>query len=127
MMVFLVSGLWHAGLGYGIGLGLSGLGRAERSLSVGERALALGGDGQPCAEGHARGRLYGGATLLVFHLVLVSWVFFRAAEIWAMADGDLRRIGSALPEIPGLMARYPFTPSMPSSRRSSSACWRSRR
>jgi hypothetical protein len=48
-------------------------------------------------------------TLLVFHLVLVSWVFFRAGNL---PDGltVLSRIWWALPDLPGLLVRYPFTP-----------------
>jgi len=34
MIVFLVSGIWHAGLGYGIGWAVSGMGGAERDLPV---------------------------------------------------------------------------------------------
>ncbi len=48
------------------------------------------------------------ATLLVFHLVLVSWIFFRAADL---GDGIavITRIWAALPDLPALVTRYPFT------------------
>lgn len=48
------------------------------------------------------------AGLLVFHLVLVSWIFFRAGsatEGWLV----LRRIAAALPDLPTLLASYPLT------------------
>ena len=44
MVVFVVSGLWHAGLGYGVGWTFLDLGRAQRRLSV-DRA----GDARPVA------------------------------------------------------------------------------
>jgi D-alanyl-lipoteichoic acid acyltransferase DltB (MBOAT superfamily) len=110
MLVFLVSGLWHAGLGYGFGWGfivwgaLNGLWLwGERGLRPWRRRLTRRVKGTWVAPLH--GAL---AALLVFHLVLVSWVFFRAGEI-----GDaltiLSRIGAALPELPALLLRYPFT------------------
>jgi hypothetical protein len=43
-----------------------------------------------------------------FHLILISWVFFRAENI-DQALMVLKRIGSALPSIPGLIGNYPFT------------------
>lgn len=110
MIVFLVSGIWHAGLGYGIGWGFLVWGSLnggylcmERALSPLRRRLRV----------RLKGTLSGGlyrvfTTLLVFHLVLISWVFFRAADL---GDGVtvIIRIWTSLPELPGLVARYPFT------------------
>lgn len=110
MIVFLVSGLWHAGLGYGIGLGFLAWGAMNGAYMWGERALGPLRRGiRDRLGGGVAGRLYSfGATLLVFHLVLVSWIFFRAADL---SDGItvFGRIRAALPDLPGLVARYPFT------------------
>ncbi|MWD29093.1 MBOAT family protein [Aquicoccus sp. SCR17] len=110
MLVFLVSGLWHAGLGYGFGWGFivwGGLNGfylwAERALRPARRQLAQRLAGTAWARVHAVA-----AGLLVFHLVLVSWIFFRAGsatEGWLV----LRRIVAALPDLPTLLASYPFT------------------
>ncbi|WP_137701213.1 MBOAT family O-acyltransferase [Marimonas lutisalis] len=110
MAVFLASGLWHAGLGYGFGWGfliwgaLNGLFVwAERALYHPRQWLTARFSGSAWARLHAIL-----AGLIVFHLILVTWVFFRAGNI-----GDamliLRRIWAALPELPGLLAAYPFT------------------
>ncbi|WP_417669647.1 MBOAT family O-acyltransferase [Roseibium sp.] len=110
MLVFIASGIWHAGLGYGIGMGflvwgfLNGLYLwIERALNPLRRKL----------RGRIRGTFFEPvhvmlATLLVFHLILISWVFFRATTISASLT-ILRRMWDALPEMPGLLLRYPFT------------------
>jgi len=110
MIVFLVSGLWHAGLGYGIGWtflvwgALNGfyqwLGLATRSFWRRVAAFAP--------------RLSGSVALLLlrvvltFHLIAIAWVFFRAKSV-----GDalliLQKIGSRLTELPALALKYPFT------------------
>jgi alginate O-acetyltransferase complex protein AlgI len=110
MIVFMVSGLWHAGLGYGVGWtfliwgALNGfynwVGLATRSLWRRLGALLP--------------RVAGSRPLLVlrvlitFHLIAIAWVFFRAKSI-----GDailiLKKIATRLPELPGLIPRYPFT------------------
>ncbi len=110
MVVFLVSGLWHAGLGYGVGWtfliwgALNGfyqwLGLATRSFwrRVGEMVPRVA-NGMP---------LLVLRVLITFHLIAIAWVFFRAKSV-----GDalliLRKIGAQLPEMPSLIARYPFT------------------
>ena len=110
MLVFLVSGLWHAGLGYGVGWSflawgaLNGLygwaGLASRGLwrRAGAALPAVGDSGAWRA---AR-------IVLTFHLILVSWIFFRADSV-GQALTVIRRIGDALPSLPGLVADYPFT------------------
>lgn len=110
MAVFLVSGLWHAGLGYGVGWtflvwgALNGFyqwaGLATRSL------LRRAGEALP---GVAASRaLHVARVLVTFHLIAIAWVFFRAASV-----GDaltiLQRIGARIGEFPGLVMRYPFT------------------
>ena len=46
--------------------------------------------------------------LLTFHLIAISWIFFRAKSV-----GDaltvIRKIGANLLEIPSLVVQYPFT------------------
>lgn len=111
MIVFMVSGIWHAGLGYGIGWGFLVWGAlngfylcVERALSPVRRTI------RKRLRGYASGLAYRiFTTLLVFHLVLISWIFFRAADL---DDGFtvLSRIWTGLPELLGLLARYPFTP-----------------
>jgi D-alanyl-lipoteichoic acid acyltransferase DltB (MBOAT superfamily) len=110
MLVFLVSGLWHAGLGYGVGWtfliwgALNGLyqwaGLATRSFW---RRL-----GELLPSAAASRPLHVLRVLVTFHLIAVAWVFFRASSI-----GDaltvLQRIASRLAEMPGLVTRYPFT------------------
>lgn len=110
MLVFLVSGLWHAGLGYGFGWGFIVWGALNGLFLWGERSM------RPWRrrishrwKGTWKGRLYGLlAGLVVFHLILVSWIFFRAAEIDA-ALTILGRIWSFLPALPSLVGSYPFT------------------
>ncbi|MBJ3763708.1 MBOAT family protein [Maribius pontilimi] len=111
MVVFVLSGIWHAGLGYGIGWGFVAWGALNGLLLWVERALR----GPRKAVAARIGNGFGGmvyralAALLVFHLILVTWIFFRAADL---GDGItvLTRIWAALPDLPALLARYPFTP-----------------
>lgn len=110
MAVFLVSGLWHAGLGYGVGWtfliwgALNGLyqwaGLVSRSFwrRVAEMMPRLSGSTS----------LLIVRVLLTFHLIAVAWVFFRAKSI-----GDaltiLRKVGTKLTDLPALIPNYPFT------------------
>jgi D-alanyl-lipoteichoic acid acyltransferase DltB (MBOAT superfamily) len=111
MIVFVVSGLWHAGLGYGaVGWtvlawgALNGLygwvGLATRPLwrRVGE-ALPRVRDSTGLAVARA---------LVTFHLIAIAWVFFRAKS---MGDAVtlLRRLWDKAAELPAMLARYPFT------------------
>jgi alginate O-acetyltransferase complex protein AlgI len=110
MAVFVVSGLWHAGLGYGVGWtflvwgALNGLyqwtGLATRGMWQ-----RLGQALPVVATSRA---VHIGRILFTFHLILLSWVFFRADSI-EQALIVLRRIWSALPTLPGLLATYPFS------------------
>jgi hypothetical protein len=47
-------------------------------------------------------------AVITFHLIAVSWVFFRAASIHD-ALLVLQKIGARLNELPSLLAIYPFT------------------
>ncbi len=110
MAVFLVSGLWHAGLGYGVGwtfLAWGALNGLYQWAGLATRPLwRRVGDALP--------RLRDSAGLVVlrvvvtFHLIAISWIFFRAKSM-----GDalviLKKIGSRLLEIPSLIVGYPFT------------------
>lgn len=110
MLVFLVSGLWHAGLGYGVGWtfilwgALNGLyqwiGLATRPLG---RWLAAH---WPNA---AQSRWLAVLQMVwTFHLIAFAWIFFRAKSLgdaWAI----IRKIGSRLPDVPTLLTSFPFT------------------
>ena len=110
MLVFVVSGLWHAGLGYGVSWGFLVWGALNGAYVWGERALSpVGRLLRRTIAGRAPrviGRVM--ASFIVFHLVLISWVFFRAASL---GDGwtVITRVWAALPELPALLLRYPFT------------------
>jgi len=110
MVVFIVSGLWHAGLGYGVGWtfliwgALNGfynwVGLATRDLwrRLGSRMPRFA----------ASTTLWVLRAFMTFHLVAISWVFFRAKSI-----GDavviLKKIATHLADLPGLVPHYPFT------------------
>jgi D-alanyl-lipoteichoic acid acyltransferase DltB (MBOAT superfamily) len=110
MLVFIASGLWHAGLGYGVGWTflvwgiLNGAyqwaGLATRPLwsRIGERLPRIGQSAPWLAL----------RVLLTFHLIAISWVFFRARSLndaWVI----LKKIGMNLVDIPSLLSRFPFT------------------
>lgn len=111
MLVFIASGLWHAGLGYGVGWtflvwgalngGYQWAGLATRPLwrRLGERL--------PRAANSAAWTAV--RVLVTFHLIAITWIFFRArtlGDAWTI----LRKIGGNLAAIPEILARYPFTP-----------------
>lgn len=110
MIVFLASGLWHAGLGYGVGwtfLAWGAINGGYQWAGVATRPLWR-------ALGERLPRVRDSAALLVlrvlltFHLVAIAWIFFRAktlGEAWTI----LAKIATQLGEMPGLLARYPFT------------------
>ncbi len=110
MIVFLISGLWHAGLGYGVSWGFLVWGALNGFYVWGERLLTplgqMGARRFPALSGSIAVRVI--SALVVFHLVLISWIFFRADSL---ADGwlVLTRIGAALPEFPSLLRQFPFS------------------
>ena len=95
MLVFIVSGLWHAGLGYGVGWTFLIWGALERRLSVGRswRHAPLWrriGEGLPRISQSAP--LLALRVLLTFHLIAITWVFFRARSLGdALADPQENR------------------------------------
>ena len=110
MLVFVASGLWHAGLGYGVGWtflvwgalngGYQWAGVATRPFwtRVGARLPRLS-NSLPLALLR---------VLLTFHLIAITWVFFRARSLgdaWLI----LNKIALNLVEIPSLLSRFPFT------------------
>jgi D-alanyl-lipoteichoic acid acyltransferase DltB (MBOAT superfamily) len=110
MAVFVISGLWHAGLGYGVGWtflvwgALNGVyqwvGLATAPIwRLGRQRLPWLADSLP---------LNLLRVLLTFHLIAFAWVFFRAESI-GDAVTILRKIWFALPDIAGLLLRYPFS------------------
>jgi alginate O-acetyltransferase complex protein AlgI len=110
MTVFAASGLWHAGQGYGIGWAFLVWGLLNGAYVSVEKLL------QPAGRRFAKRypRIAGSAALMVlrvfvtFHLILITWTFFRAATV-DDALTILRRIVQGLPEMAAVIARYPFT------------------
>jgi D-alanyl-lipoteichoic acid acyltransferase DltB (MBOAT superfamily) len=110
MFVFLVSGLWHAGLGYGVGwtfLVWGALNGAYQWAGVATRPLWQ-------RVGAALPRVRASTALVIvrvmvtFHLIAITWIFFRAkslSDAWLI----LHKIGARLTEMPALLAQYPFT------------------
>jgi len=110
MTVFIVSGLWHAGLGYGVGWTFLVWGALNGFYQWVEIATA------PLRNWLAeRLPLLAGSmaltilrVLITFHLIAVAWVFFRAKTL-NDALLILKKIWLALPTLPGLLPNYPFT------------------
>jgi alginate O-acetyltransferase complex protein AlgI len=111
MLVFVASGLWHAGLGYGVGWtflvwgalngGYQWAGLATRPLwaRLGERLPRVANSLPWIAL----------RVLLTFHLIAITWIFFRARTL---TDGwtILRKLGANLLQMPALLSHYAFTP-----------------
>lgn len=110
MLVFLVSGLWHAGLGYGVGwtfLIWGALNGFYQWMGLATRPLwrRLGDIWPRLAKSLP---LTVVRAVLTFHLIAITWVFFRAKS-----TGDaliiFKKIGARLTDIPSLITNYPFT------------------
>ena len=110
MTVFVVSGLWHAGLGYGVGwtfLIWGALNGVYQWIGLATRPFwRRTGELLPSAASSLP--LHVLRVLITFHLITIGWVFFRAPSV-SDALTILQRIGSRLIEMPGLITRYPFT------------------
>lgn len=110
LTVFAASGLWHAGQGYGVGWAFLVWGILNGIYLSVEKML------RPAGRRLARRfpKVIGSPVvsvlrvLLTFHLVLITWAFFRADTI-GNAVLVLRRIAEALPELASLVFRYPYT------------------
>jgi len=98
MIVFLLSGLWHAGLGYGVGWGfviwcaLNGVFVIIELRLPSPRSLAA--------------RIL--RTVVTFHLILLTWVFFRAATP-TEAVTILGRVAANLSDLAHILPSYPFS------------------
>jgi D-alanyl-lipoteichoic acid acyltransferase DltB (MBOAT superfamily) len=110
MLVFIASGLWHAGLGYGVGwtfLAWGALNGGYQWAGLATRPLWL----RVGARLPRFSRSLPWVALRVFvtfHLIAISWIFFRARSLgdaWLI----LRKIGTQLADMPALLSRYPFT------------------
>ncbi len=109
MLVFIASGLWHAGLGYGVGwtfLVWGALNGAYVCAGVATRPLWMRiGERLPRLSASLGLKIV--RILLTFHLIALSWIFFRArslSDAWTI----LKKIGMQASEIPSLFANYPF-------------------
>ena len=108
MLVFLVSGLWHAGLGYGLGWSFLVWGLLNGLYQWGEMAAASFSGRAKSAERTVAWWTSLLQVILTFHLILVSWVFFRA-ESPGEALLILQRIAAGIPDLPSVVRHYPFT------------------
>jgi alginate O-acetyltransferase complex protein AlgI len=111
MLVFVASGLWHAGLGYGVGwtfLAWGALNGAYQWAGIATRPLWRRlGERLPGIAGSTPWLVL--RVVLTFHLIAITWIFFRAktlTDAWTI----LRKIGSHLADMPALLAHYAFTP-----------------
>ena len=103
MAVFLVSGLWHGpNWTFVIWGGLNGLYQVLALLTKGIRGKVAKAIRLPSAVG----AILGG--LLTFHLILISWVFFRAASV-SDAFTIFSRVAKSLPQLPTMFKAYPYT------------------
>lgn len=100
MAVFVASGLWHgANWTFVVWGGVNGLYQVCSLLTAGMRARAVGWLDGPAWLGAI------GRGLLTFHLVLFTWVFFRA-QTFEDATTVLYRIGAGASTLPqGLATR----------------------
>jgi len=110
MVVFLVSGLWHAGLGYGVGwtfLVWGALNGAYQWAGLATRGLwRRVGEALPRVAASAWLRVL--RIVITFHLILLSWVFFRAGS---MHDAllVLKKIGARITDLAHTLTIYPFS------------------
>jgi D-alanyl-lipoteichoic acid acyltransferase DltB (MBOAT superfamily) len=110
MLVFAVSGLWHAGLGYGVGWTFLIWGMLNGfyqwvGLST-ERLRQSFREKYPSLIASSPMRVV--RILVTFHLIAFSWIFFRAQTV-SDAIVVLKKIGGSLFQLPLLITRYPFT------------------
>ncbi|HEY4999774.1 MAG TPA: MBOAT family O-acyltransferase [Usitatibacter sp.] len=110
MIVFVASGFWHAGLGYGVGWtfvvwgAINGayLWTGIASAPLWRRAASR----FPRVASSAAWTVL--RVLVTFHLVAFAWIFFRARSI-ADAWTVVRRIGANAVQLVELLPNYPFT------------------
>jgi len=96
LAVFAVSGLWHgANWTFVIWGGLNGVFQVVSIATRGARERLAARIGPPAGICVLR-------SVLTFHLILVTWVFFRAASV-SDATSILLRVAGSLPVLPGLL------------------------
>lgn len=104
LAVYLISGLWHgANWTFVVWGGLNGLYAVAYLVTASPRARLAALVRLP------RGLAAVLSALLTFHLILIGWVFFRAASL-SDAVTLLSRVAQAVPQLPALLGRYPFSP-----------------
>jgi D-alanyl-lipoteichoic acid acyltransferase DltB (MBOAT superfamily) len=112
MLVFLASGLWHAGLGYGA-VGWTFVVWCALNGAYVWAGVASAPFWRWAAERLPRvasSRIWGALRIvLTFHLVTIAWVFFRAKSLH---DASLifTKLGKQAAQIPELIAHYPYSP-----------------
>jgi D-alanyl-lipoteichoic acid acyltransferase DltB (MBOAT superfamily) len=111
MIVFLASGFWHAGLGYGIGWSFVVWGAINGAYVVaGATTSPLWQRFAQWLPRVAASRAWAALRiLLTFHLITFAWIFFRAKSLhdaWLVVT----KIGSHALELPQLLQHYAFTP-----------------
>lgn len=110
MLVFVASGLWHAGLGYGVGwtfLAWGALNGGYQWAGLATRPLWRWLGAKLPRVAHS-GVWTAVRVLVTFHLIAITWIFFRAktlADAWTI----LRKVGGNLAALPNLLAHYPYT------------------
>lgn len=103
LAVYMVSGLWHgAAWTFVIWGGLNGLFHLLSMAVVSLKQKVAKGVRLPAPVGSFLG------ILVTFHLILVTWVFFRAASL-SEAITILTRVVEAGPKLPTLFKAYPYT------------------
>jgi len=110
MAVFMVSGLWHAGLGYGVSWAFLVWGAVNGLYAWAGRATGplwhWAGEHLPLVRDSLVWHVL--RVLLTFHLITFSWIFFRAESV-SDALVVIRRIWAALPMLPRMVPMFPFS------------------
>lgn len=109
MTIFIVSGLWHAGLGYGVGWTfliwgvLNGLFVCCARMT--QPVWRLAAEQAPALAKNPVLSLF--RIVLTFHLIAATWVFFRAASV-KDAMVIMNKIAGLIPDLPTMLVNYPF-------------------
>ena len=111
MIVFLASGFWHAGLGYGVGWSFVVWGAINGAYVVaGQASAPLWQRAAQRLPRVAASRTWAVLRiLLTFHLIAFTWIFFRAKSLhdaWRVVT----KIGAQATQLPELLQHYAFTP-----------------